>query len=226
MKIKDWSDADKPREKLEQLGKNALSDAELLAIVLGSGSKNESALDLSKRILKDANHSISTLSKYTIKDLQKYKGIGAAKAIGIVAALELGNRKSSEITEEKPSLNSSQKIFQYVSRYFDGLQVEHFYLILLNRSLKHIKTIEISVGGTASTIVDAKIIMKHAIENLASIAILAHNHPSGNKMPSSQDDDITNKLKNGFDLFDIKLIDHIIYCGQNAYYSYADEGRI
>jgi DNA repair protein RadC len=128
MKIKDWSNADKPREKLEQLGKNALSDAELLAIVLGSGSKNESALDLSKRILKDANHSISTLSKYTIKDLQKYKGIGAAKAIGIVAALELGNRKSSEITEEKPSLNSSQKIFQYVSRYFDGLQVEHFYL--------------------------------------------------------------------------------------------------
>jgi DNA repair protein RadC len=226
MKIKDWSDADKPREKLELLGKNALSDAELLAIVLGSGSKNESALDLSKRILKDANHSISTLSKYTIKDLQKYKGIGAAKAIGIVAALELGNRKSSEITEEKPSLNSSQKIFQYVSLYFDGLEVEHFYLILLNRSLKHIKTIEISVGGTASTIVDAKIIMKHAIENLASIAILAHNHPSGNKMPSSQDDDITNKLKNGFDLFDIKLIDHIIYCGPNSYFSYADEGRV
>jgi DNA repair protein RadC len=226
MKIKDWSDADKPREKLEQLGKNALSDAELLAIVLGSGSKNESALDLSKRILKDANHSISTLSKYTIKDLQKYKGIGAAKAIGIVAALELGNRKSSEITEEKPSLNSSQKIFQYVSRYFDGLQVEHFYLILLNRSLKHIKTIEISVGGTASTIVDAKIIMKHAIENLASIAILAHNHPSGNKMPSNQDDDITNKLKNGFDLFDIKLMDHIIYCGPNSYFSYADDGRV
>jgi len=222
--IKNWSEDDRPREKMLLKGRQALSDSELLAIIIGSGSRGESAVDLSKRILRDHNDNFSELGRISIKDLiKKYKGIGEAKAINIVAALELGRRRSENGPYERKKITCSRDAYIILQPYLEDLYVEEFYVILLNRSNQVIKVENISKGGIHATLVDVRIVIKAAIENNAVSIILAHNHPSGALKPSQEDIKITQKLKEGCRLIDIAIADHIIV-GHQAYYSFADEG--
>ncbi len=223
--IKDWAVEDRPREKLLEKGVQSLSDAEIIAILIGSGTKNESAVELSKKILKSAQNNLNELGKLNISDLTKMKGIGEAKAINILAALELGRRrKVSEIIAKK-KITQSKDVFEFFQPILGDLPHEEFWILLLNRSNRIIEKIKISQGGISGTVIDVKIILKQALEKLASSIVLCHNHPSGNKNPSSADDNITNKLKNAADFFDIQVLDHIIIADLE-YYSYADEGKL
>lgn len=223
--IKDWAVEDRPREKLVKKGVQSLSDAEIIALLIGSGTRNESAVELSKKILKSANNNLNELGKLNIRDLTKMKGIGEAKAITILAALELGRRrKISEIIIKK-KITQSKDVFELFQPTIGDLPHEEFWILLLNRSNRIIEKIKISQGGVSGTVIDVKIILKHAVEKLASSIILCHNHPSGNKAPSSADDIITGKLKNGAELLDIQVIDHIIVADVE-YFSYADEGKL
>ena len=225
LKIKDWAVEDRPREKLLKKGISSLSDAEIIAILIGSGTRNESAVDLSKKILKSANNNLNELGKLGISDLIKMKGIGEAKAITILAALELGRRrKISEIINKK-KITQSKDIFEFFQPLIGDLPHEEFWILLLNRSNRIIEKYKISQGGISGTVIDVKIILKNAIEKLASSIILCHNHPSGNREPSSADDSITQKLKKGAELLDIQVLDHIIVADTN-YFSYADESKI
>lgn len=225
LKIKDWALEDRPREKLLKKGISSLSDAEIIAILLGSGTRNESAVDLSKKVLKNANNNLNELGKLGIPDLTKIKGIGEAKAITIMAALELGRRrKMSEIINKK-KITCSNDVFELFQPVIGDLPHEEFWILLLNRSNGIIEKFKISQGGVAGTVIDIKIILKNAIEKLASSIILCHNHPSGNKNPSSADDSITQKLKTGADLVDISVLDHIVIA-DTKYFSFADEGRM
>ena len=225
LKIKDWAVEDRPREKLLKQGINTLSDAEIIALLIGSGTRNESAVELSKKVLKNAENNLNELGKLGIPDLTKMKGIGEAKAITIMAALELGRRrKISEIINKK-KITQSKDIFELFQPIIGDLPHEEFWILLLNRSNKIIERFKISQGGVSGTVIDVKIILKNAIEKLASSIILCHNHPSGNRNPSNADDSITEKLKNGAELLDIKILDHIIIADTD-YYSYADEGKI
>jgi DNA repair protein RadC len=225
MSIKNWKEDDRPREKFYHKGKQAVSDSELLAILIGMGNKEHSALDIAKKMLASNDNSLENLGKLSIQDLIKYKGIGPAKAVSIAAALELGNRKSviENIVAEK--MNSSNNAFHLFKSYFAGLVHEEFHVAFLARNLKPIKVEKLSKGGTSMTIVDVKILTKWALDNLASAVIIAHNHPSGNLLPSTEDDAITEKIKIGLQVFDIALTDHIIIC-ENKYYSYRDEGKL
>lgn len=223
--IKDWAVEDRPREKLVKKGVQSLSDAEIIALLIGSGTKNESAVELSKKVLKSANNNLNELGKLNIRDLTKMKGIGDAKAITILAALELGRRrKISEIITKK-KITQSKDVFELFQPTIGDLPHEEFWILLLNRSNRIIEKIKISQGGISGTVIDVKIILKHAVEKLASSIILCHNHPSGNKAPSNADDTITNKLKSGAELLDIQVIDHIIVADVE-YFSYADEGKL
>ncbi|TAG53789.1 MAG: DNA repair protein RadC [Cytophagales bacterium] len=222
LNIKSWAEEDRPREKFQLKGGNALSDAELIAILIGSGSRSMSAVDLAKLILKNVNNDLEKLTKLTIKDLTKLKGMGEAKAITIAAALELGKRRKEQITEERPKLNSPKLIYNYMLPFFYDLQHEEFWLLILDRQLKPIKKVQISKGGIAGTVVDIKIILKLALENLASYIIVMHNHPSGSLNPSSEDIKITNKLKAACQTLDILFADHIIFTN-NGFYSFEDE---
>ena len=225
LKIKDWAVEDRPREKLLKKGISSLSDAEIIAILIGSGTRNESAVDLSKKILKSANNNLNELGKLGISDLIKMKGIGEAKAITILAALELGRRrKISEIINKK-KITQSKDIFELFQPLIGDLPHEEFWILLLNRSNRIIEKFKISQGGISGTVIDVKIILKNAIEKLASSIILCHNHPSGNRKPSNADDSITQKLKKGAELLDIQVLDHIIVADTN-YFSYADESKI
>jgi len=225
LKIKDWAVEDRPREKLLKKGISHLSDAEIIAILLGSGTKNESAVDLSKKLLKSANNNLNELGKLGIPDLTKLKGIGEAKAITIMAALEIGRRrKISEIINKK-KITSSNDVFELFQPIIGDLPHEEFWILLLNRSNGIIEKFKISQGGVSGTVIDVKIILKSAIEKLASSIILCHNHPSGNRNPSTADDSITQKLKTGADLIDIAILDHIVVA-DTRYYSYADEGKL
>ncbi len=222
--IKDWAVEDRPREKLLKKGVQNLSDAEIIAILIGSGSRNESAVELSKKILKSANNNLNELGKLNISDLTKMKGIGEAKAITIIAALELGRRrKVSEIITKK-KITQSNDIFELFQPILGDLPHEEFWILLLNRSNRIIEKVKISQGGVSGTVIDTKLILKQAIEKLASSIILCHNHPSGNRNPSNADDAITEKLRNGASLLDIQVLDHIIVADVN-YFSYADEGK-
>lgn len=224
LSIKDWAVEDRPREKLVKKGVQSLSDAEIIAILIGSGSRNESAVELSKKVLKSANNNLNELGKLNIPDLTKMKGIGEAKAITILAALELGRRrKVSEIITKK-KITQSKDIFELFQPILGDLPHEEFWILLLNRSNRIIDKLKISQGGVSGTVIDIKIILKQAIQKLASSIILCHNHPSGNKKPSSSDDSITKKLKKGANLIDIQVLDHIIVADVD-YFSYADEGR-
>lgn len=223
--IKEWAEDDRPREKLQSKGKTALSDAELIAILIGSGSKNESAVDLGKRILKSTNDNLIELSKLNIQDLVKFKGIGEAKAISIIAALELGKRRRSAEVIEKTKISSSKDVFDYFQGIFGDSNYEAFYILLLNRANKVNKAVIISEGGLSGTVVDPKKIFKIALENNASSIILCHNHPSGNILPSDQDIKITKKLKNAGEMLDLPILDHIIL-GEDNYYSFADESKL
>lgn len=224
--IREWAIEDRPREKMLKSGANLLSDAELLAILLGSGTPRESALDLAKRIMNEVNNNLNELGKTSINTLcQKFHGIGPAKAVTIAAALELGKRRRSSEVVKRLQINNSRDIYELFHSKMVDLTHEECWLLLMNNQHRIMDTIRISHGGVSETTVDPKIILKHALERLSSSLVLCHNHPSGNPYPSSCDDRITSKLKQACTSMDIQLTDHLIF-SENGYYSYADEGKI
>ncbi|HNW99103.1 MAG TPA: DNA repair protein RadC [Bacteroidales bacterium] len=223
--IKTWADDDRPREKFIEKGKASLSNAELLAILIHSGTKEENAVDVAKNILKQNGNNLINLSKLGIKELTKYKGIGEAKAATIAAALELGNRRREAEVAELEKIKSSKDVFDIFYPSLSDCNYEEFWILLLNRANKVIDKFCISEGGLTGTVADPSKIFKIAIENKAVGVILCHNHPSGNLSPSEQDKNITKKLKEGGKLLDISVLDHIII-GDEKYFSFADEGLI
>ncbi len=226
LRIKEWALEDRPREKLIAKGISSLSDAELLAILIGSGSAKESAVDLSKKILKDCNNNLNELGKKSVTDLKKtYHGVGDAKAISIVAALELGRRRKIDGVYEKPKIRTSSDVFDLMQPILGDIPHEEFWILLLNRSNTVITKFKISQGGISGTVIDIRLILKPAIDNLASSIILCHNHPSGNTLPSTADENITKKIFDSADIMDIKVIDHIIVTDK-SYFSFADEGKM
>jgi len=220
--IKDWSEDDKPREKLMLKGKDTLSDAELLAILIGSGSRNESAVALSQRILATAKN-LNTLGKMSISQLMQFKGIGEAKAITIVAALELGRRQRSEDAVKIKKITSSKAVFEIMQPIIGELPHEEFWVLFLNNSNKVIYKSQLSKGGIAGTVVDMRLVFKLALENGATGLILCHNHPSGELNPSGADKQITQKIKTAGEILDVKVLDHLIIT-ESKYYSFVDEG--
>ncbi|RIW17062.1 JAB domain-containing protein [Algoriphagus lacus] len=223
IKISELAEEDRPREKLLLKGKAALSDAELIAILIGSGTPTISAVDLSRLILREVNHDLASLAKMSVKDLMKFKGIGEAKAISIVSALELGRRRKDQEPQLRAKITSSRDIYELMKPELFDEQVEHFYLILLTRSNHVIKKHLISQGGTSGTVVDPKVVFKVALEYLSQSLIFVHNHPSGNLTPSEQDKRLTERLvKIGREL-DLPVLDHVIF-GDRGYFSFADEG--
>ena len=220
--IKDWSDDDKPREKLMLKGKDALSDAELLAILIGSGSRNESAVALSKRILASVDN-LNSLGKLDISQLINFRGIGEAKAITIIAALELGRRRRAEDTVELKKITSSKIAFEIMRPIIGELPHEEFWVLFLNNSNKVISKTQLSKGGISGTIVDTRLVFRLALENRATGLILCHNHPSVNLIPSDADKDITRRIKTAGAILDVKILDHLIIT-ETKYYSFVDEG--
>ena len=224
--IKNWSEDDKPREKLRDKGRNSLSNAELVAILIGSGSKSLSAVDLAKQILNSADNNLNELGKVSIDELIKnFHGIGEAKAITIIAALELGRRRQMSSIKDRPEIRSSRDAFDVIAPMIMDLQHEEFWVLMLNRGNQVLKRVQVSLGGVSGTVVDAKIIFKKALEIPASAIILCHNHPSGNLRPSQADIEITNKVKKGGELIDINVLDHLIV-SERGYFSFADEGML
>ncbi|HKK09303.1 MAG TPA: DNA repair protein RadC, partial [Bacteroidales bacterium] len=223
--IKFWSEEDRPREKLLIKGKFSLTNAELIAILIGSGTASLSAVELSRQILQSVNNNLIELSKLTIKDLQKFKGIGEAKAISIVAALELGKRRRSEEGIQRKQITNSNEVFEYLQFTLSDTPYEAFWIVLLNRANHIIRTLKISDGGMTGTVADPKRIFKMALENNAASVILCHNHPSGNVRPSDADVKLTNKLKQAGEMLDIFVTDHIII-GDNRYFSFRDEAMM
>lgn len=225
-RIADLTKEDRPREKALAKGLDALTTTELIAILLGSGTQGESVVDLAQRLLKESDNKLSELSKRSVRNLVKtFKGIGEAKAITLLSAIELGKRYAQENIEETPTLNTPDKVFATMRYHFADLQHEEFWAIYLNNAKRMISKIRISQGGVSATIVDPKIILRYAIENLATAIILVHNHPSGNLMPSREDDNQTERIAKAAKLFDIQLVDHLIVAAGN-FYSYANEGRL
>ncbi|WP_026710330.1 DNA repair protein RadC [Flavobacterium filum] len=223
--IKYWAEDDKPREKLLLKGKSSLSDAELLAIILGSGTRNESAVGLSKRILKTTDNSLYSLSKLSFQQLCSFNGIGPAKAISIIAALELAKRKKEESVVELPKIITTKTVFELMHPLLGDLPHEEFWVIYLNNSNQVVHKAQISKGGITGTVVDVRIILKIALEYHALSFILCHNHPSGKLYPSDADLEITNKIKIAAKQLDILLVDHMIVC-ELGYYSFAEDGKL
>ena len=223
LNIKNWSPEDRPREKMLLKGTSALSDAELLAILIGSGTNTMSAVDVAKHVLVAANNNLNELAKMSIKDLVKMKGIGEARAITIIAAFELGRRKKEIESGEKPKITTSRDVYNYVSLDLADISHEEFWIVLVNRANRILKKMKVSIGGVAGTVADPKIIFKKALEDLASGIVLVHNHPSGNTTPSQADIDLTKKLKEAGKYLEIQVLDHLIIGGQK-YFSFADEG--
>lgn len=223
--IKQWAEDDRPREKLMLKGKQALSEAELIAILLATGTKNESAVQLSQRILSAYQNNLNEIAKLGINDLKKFKGIGEAKAITIVAALELGRRRKETDTVKYETVRASIDAYNHISSKLSDLPHEEFWMILLNRANKITKTELVGRGGVSGTVADVRLMMKTAVEHLASSVIIAHNHPSGNLRPSDSDIRLTKKVNEAAKLFDIQLADHLII-GDAAYFSFADEGLL
>lgn len=223
--ITEWANADQPREKLLEKGKGILTDAELIGILIGSGSKTETAVELARRILSSVGNDLNALGKLNVAQLCKFKGIGEAKAISIIAALELGKRMKVLESPQRIRINNSKLVFEAIRNEISDLLHEEFWVLYLDRSNHIIRKSNISKGGVSGTVVDARIIFKQAIENLASSIVLCHNHPSGNLKPSEEDIRITKKLKDAGKLVDIAIIDHIIIAGNN-FFSFADEGLL
>ena len=225
LNINQWAEEDRPREKLMRLGAAALTDAELLAILVGSGSPKEDAVSLMKRILADCNNNLNSLGKLTIRDLCQYNGIGEAKAITILAACELGKRRQMEKAEERPDLGTATFIYNHMHPVLQDSDVEEFWVLLMNQNHRLIKKLCISRGGITEVAVDIRIIMREAVLVNATIIAVCHNHPSGSLRPSRMDDDLTNSLARACQLMRIRLLDHVIVTDGN-YYSYHEEGRI
>jgi DNA repair protein RadC len=225
MNILSWAEEDRPREKLLLKGKAALSDAELIAILIGSGTRSISAVDVAKMILSEAENNLNKLAKFSVKDLRRIKGIGEAKAISIVSALELGRRRKDSDFSKKEKITCSNDIYQIMKPELMDLQKEQFWIILLNRANGLIKKEQISSGGISGTVADPKIIFKAALDQYASSIILIHNHPSGNLKPSRADMELTTKMKTAGKLLEIPVLDHIIF-GDEGYLSFADDGLL
>jgi len=225
LNINQWAEEDRPREKLMKHGAYVLTDAELLAILVGSGSTKEDAVTLMKRILADCNNNLNTLGKMTIRDLCQYNGVGEAKAVTILAACELGKRRQMESPEERPDLGTATRIYNHMHPLMQDLDVEEFWLLLMNQNYRLIKKIRLSHGGITEVSVDIRIAIREAVLANATIVAVCHNHPSGNLRPSRQDDMLTTNLKNACNLMRLHFLDHIILT-DGSYYSYHEEGRI
>lgn len=225
LSIKQWAEDDRPREKLISKGKAALSDSELLAILISTGTKSDTALDLAQKILVLAENNLNELGKLTTRDLQKVKGIGQAKAITITAALELGRRRKETGAIQRNIIQSSKDAYAFFEPALADIKQEEFWVLLLNRSNKVLSAKRISEGGVAGTVADPKIIFRYALEELASTIILCHNHPSGSVKPSQADISLTKKMKEAGHLLEIVVADHIIV-GDRSYFSFADEGLL
>ncbi len=221
--MKNWADDEKPREKLIKSGKSALSNAELLALLIATGTVNKSALDLARDVLARFNNDLNELAKSGIKDLCKIGGIGPAKAVTIIAAIELAGRRHAMEGREKKNVGSSKDAYLYIRKILEDLNHEEFWILTLNRKNRVIGEHKISEGGLTSTVVDQRKIFKVAIDDISTGIILFHNHPSGNKQPSEADNQLTKKLKDAGKILDISVLDHIIVT-QTTYFSYADEG--
>ena len=225
LSINQWAEEDRPREKLMRLGASALSDAELLAILVGSGSTKEDALTLMKRILADCNNNLNSLGKMTLRQLGEYNGVGEAKAITILAACELGKRRQMESPEERPDLGTATRIYNHMHPMMQDLDVEEFWLLLMNQNYRLIKKVRISHGGITEVAVDIRIIMREAVLANATIMAVCHNHPSGSLRPSQQDNLLTNNLKSACDVMRIHFLDHVIIT-DGHYFSYHESGRL
>lgn len=223
--IKNWNADDRPREKMELKGAAALSDAELLAILINNGNKEKTALDIAKDVLALGRNNLNELGKLTLKDFQRLKGIGIAKAITIAAALELGRRRQRSELLQKTVVKNSGEIAAYLQSVLKDYTHEVFAVVFLNRANKIISFEIISSGGITGTVADPKMILKKALEHQACALVLSHNHPSGNLTPSRADEEITNKIKQAASFLDIKVLDHIIVSDE-GYYSFADEGNL
>lgn len=220
--INQWAEDDRPREKFLLKGKSTLSDSELLAILIGSGSRNESAVQLCQRILAATNYNLNALGKMSIKQLTEFKGIGEAKAISIAAALELGRRRRGEDALELKNINSSKAVFDIMQPIIGELSHEEFWVLYLNNSNKVIHKAQLSKGGIVGTVVDVRIVFKIALEYNATSLILSHNHPSGKLYASEADIEITNKIREASKHLDLLILDHVIIT-ENSYYSFKDE---
>jgi DNA repair protein RadC len=225
LSITQWAEEDRPREKMERLGASTLSNAELLAILIGSGSTSESAVELMRRVLDGCNNNLNTLGKKSIRELEEYVGIGPAKAITILAACELGKRRQMEQAEERMDLGSATSIYNYMHPLMQDLNVEEAWILLLNQNYKLISRERISHGGISETAVDVRIIMEKAVIAKATILVLCHNHPSNNNMPSGEDDRLTIRIKKACEVMRIYFLDHVIIT-DGKYYSYREEERI
>jgi DNA repair protein RadC len=223
--IKNWAEEDRPREKLQLKGRNSLSDAELLAILIGSGNRSESAVDLAKRILTSAGDNLIEVSRLGISDLVQFRGIGEAKAVTLIAALELGRRRNESEVMAREKITCSRDAFEIFRSVIGDQPYESFWIILLNKANKVIRKCSISEGGVSGTVVDPKKIFKTALDHHASSILLGHNHPSGNIQPSEADQKITKKIRDAGLMLDVAVLDHLIV-GDDRYYSFADEGNL
>lgn len=225
LNINQWAEEDRPREKLMRLGAGALTNAELMAILIGSGSPKESAVDLMKRILNDCDNNLNKLGRMSIRELQVYNGMGPAKAVSILAACELGKRRQMEKVQERKDLGSPQAVYDYMRPIMQDLDTEEAWIILMNQNYRLIKEERLSHGGITETLVDVRLIVKEALLNNATIVALCHNHPSDNARPSKEDDRLTERVKKACELMRIYLLDHVIVTESN-YYSYREKGRL
>ncbi|AZB26135.1 JAB domain-containing protein [Chryseobacterium bernardetii] len=225
MSLKFLAEDDRPREKFLQKGKNALSDSELLAIIMGSGSREESVLELARKILASVNNNWHQLSLLSVKDLTKFKGIGEAKAISIITALEIGRRRAGQEIQERPVIGNSHDAYSILKNQLSDLRTEEFWAIFMNNSNKVIHTSQLTQGGISQSIVDVRVLFKTALENFSTGVIIAHNHPSGSMKPSKEDLNITQKIKEAGKVLSIQLLDHIIIT-QHSYFSFSDAGLL
>ena len=225
LNINQWAEEDRPREKLERLGPSALSDAELLAILVGSGSTKEDAVSLMKRILADCNNNLNTLGKMSIRDLCRYNGVGPAKAITIVAACELGKRRQDAQPEERPDLGTATFIYNHMHNKLKDLDVEEFWILLMNQNHRLIKKMCIAHGGISEVSVDIRIIIREAVLVNTTILAVCHNHPSGSLKPSKADDQLTQSIKRACEIMRIHFLDHVIIT-DGQYYSYHESGKL
>lgn len=223
--INNWAEEDRPREKLMALGAETLSNAELLAILIGSGSTKESAVDLMKHILNDCQNNLNTLGKMTIRELTEYTGMGPAKAVTVLAACELGKRRQLEKAEERPQINSAEAIYSVMHPKMQDLDVEEAWILLLNQNFRLIYKERISHGGITGVSVDVRIIMREALLHNATVVAFCHNHPSGSLHPSREDDALTQSIRKACEVMRLHLLDHVIIT-DGAYYSYHEQGRL
>ena len=225
LSISQWAEEDKPREKLERLGASALSNAELLAILIGSGSQDESAVDLMKHVLGDCGNNLNQLGKLTVRQLTAYHGVGEAKAVTILAACELGKRRQKERALERTRLNSAVAIYDFMLPQMQDLDVEEAWVLFMNQNFKLLRCMRLSRGGITETSVDVRVVMKEALLSGATVLALCHNHPSGNVKPSTDDDRITRRVQQACELMRIHFLDHLVIT-DGLYYSYQESGRL